>query len=243
MGIQHYQSNELSELDLYDQTRFELRKKLVDHFPANFELEDTITAYAYWICTAVIQRGKDWLTALREYVDDAIRDARLENQAERIEINILNNELRQATDPLLDVGSGWGRLARIYQASNLLAYYVEPSNLGCQLLRRNNLSRSIRCLGQYLCFPDNFFRSVVIGWVLHHDAPDVPALDVLKEIERVICDGGRIYSIEPLSADFDEQKWCTLVQGVGFLIEKVDIYFEMPVSERIERYAFLTARK
>lgn len=243
MDIDHSKINQLANLSLYDRTRNELRRYLKNHFPSDFDLESTITAYAYWVCTVVNNRGKDWRTTLQEYVDYAIRDAYLESQAEVIELNLLKSELQQADSPLLDIGAGWGRLADVYQSCDLKSYFVEPSNLGCQLLRRNGLIRSACCLGQFLSFPADSFQSVLIGWVLHHDAPDAPAMDILKEIDRVTCTGGRLFSVEPLSDDFNEKKWCDLLQEVGFKVDKLEIFFELQVSEKWERYAYLAARK
>jgi SAM-dependent methyltransferase len=232
----------LDELTLYDLTRNELRRLLSNRFPADFDLENTITAYAYWVCTIARNRDKDWETTLREYVDFAIRDAQLESQSEQIELNLLSQELRNVASPLLDVGAGWGRFGALYAACGLQAFFIEPTSLGCLILRRNGLTRSVRCLGQSLSFPANSFQSVVIGWVLHHDAPDVPSTIILKEINRVIAPRGRLLSIEPLSDDFGEQKWRELVEGAGFEIERLEVFFETPMPEKKrERYGYLAA--
>jgi SAM-dependent methyltransferase len=232
----------LDELALYDLTRNELRRLLNNRLPADFDLENTIAAYAYWVCTVACNRGKDWETTLQEYVDLAIRDAQLESQSEQIELNLLSHELRNAASPLLDVGAGWGRFGALYAACGLQAFFGEPTSLGCQLLRRNGLTRSVCCLGQSLSFPADVFQSVVIGWVLHHDAPDVPSTTILKEIYRVIAPRGRLFSIEPLSEDFSEQKWRELVKGAGFEVERLVVFFEKPVPDKKrERYGYLAA--
>ncbi|MBN1149535.1 MAG: class I SAM-dependent methyltransferase [Anaerolineales bacterium] len=234
----------MDELSLYDLTRNELRRFLSDRFPVDFDLESTITAYAYWVCTHVHNEGKDWETTVQEYVDFAMSDAQLESQAEQIELDLLRQELRQLTGPLLDVGAGWGRFGALYAALGLWAFFSEPSSLGCRLLRRNGLTRSVCCLGQSLSFPTSSFRNVVIGWVLHHDAPDVPSTAILKEIGRVTAPGGRLLSIEPLSVDFGEQKWRGLVEEAGFEVEKLEVFFQMPLpEEKSERYGYLTAIK
>ena len=235
-------ADKLDELTLYDLTRNELRRLLSNRFPADFDLENTITANAYWVCTVVCKRGKDWETTLQEYVDFAIREAQLESQAEQIELSLLSHELRNAVSPLLDVGAGWGRFGALYAECGLQAFFSEPTSLGCRLVRRNGLDRSVRCLGQSLSFPADVFQSVVIGWVLHHDAPDVPSNTILKEINRVIAPRGRVLSIEPLSGDFGEQKWRELVEGAGFEIERLKIFFEMPTQENeCVRYGYLAA--
>ena len=104
------------------------------------------------------------------------------------------------------------------------------------------MARSVRCRGQSLSFPTNVFQGVVIGWVLHHDAPDVPCTTILSEINRVIAPRGRLLSIEPLSEDFSEQKWRELVKGAGFEVERLVVFFEMPVPDKKrERYGYLAA--
>ena len=140
------------------------------------------------------------------------------------------------------MGAGWGRFSTLYSECGLQAVYIEPSNLGCLLLRRNGLSHSVRCLGQLLSFPAKTFQSVVIGWVLHHDAPDVPSAAILNEVARVVTPAGRLLSIEPLSADFDSQKWRDLIEAAGFGVEKLENFFEISApGSKSEQYACLTA--
>jgi SAM-dependent methyltransferase len=229
----------VDELALYDLTRKELRLRLDGKFPSDFNLEDTLTAYAYWVCIAMRNHGKDWESALQEYVDLALSDALLESQAELAELDLLRRELRQCASPLLDVGAGWGRFGFLYEEFGLQAVYVEPSSLGCRLLRRNGFTRSVRCLGQLLGFPTHFFNSAVIGWVLHHDAPDVPAAAILGELARVLTPSGRLFSIEPLSVDFDIQIWRDLIESSGFEVKKLITFFETDIKS--EQYAWLTA--
>jgi SAM-dependent methyltransferase len=143
---------------------------------------------------------------------------------------------------LLDVGAGWGRFGSLYAECGLETYFVEPFSLGCRLMRRNGLARSACCPGQRLCFPADTFQSAVLGWVLHHDAPDVPAPVILEEIGRVIVPGGRLYSVEPLSDDFDQEKWRDLVTRAGFKVEKLEIFYEVLLPDnRQERYGYLSA--
>jgi len=229
------------ELALYDAARLELRRRLAGRFPADFDLDNTITAYAYWICTVMRKHGKDWGTVLQQYVEIAIRDAMLESQAEAIEFDILRRELTRCASPLLDVGAGWGRFGALYATSGLEAVFSEPTGLGCRLLRRNRLTRSARCLGQALCFPNGAFQSAIIGWVLHHDAPDVPAAAIMNEISRILSPNGRLLSIEPLSGDFDTQKWRGLIESAGFIVEKLENFFDLSSGEKSEQYACLVA--
>lgn len=229
------------ELALYDTTQDELRQRLSGRFPADFDLENTITAYAYWVCTVMRNHGKEWESAVQQYVDFALRDALLEAEAEKIEVELLRRELSHCASPLVDVGAGWGRFGGLYAACGLEAVYAEPTALGCRLLRRNAQSRSTRCLGQALCFPDGAFQSAVIGWVLHHDAPDVPAGAILGEISRVLSSSGRLLSVEPLSGDFNAQKWRDLVESAGFVVEKLESFFDLSAGKKSEQYACLTA--
>jgi SAM-dependent methyltransferase len=232
----------LDELALYDRTREELRKRLSNQFPSNFDLERTITAYAYWVCTEMQKNGQDWESTLQEYVDYALRDAIKESKAEKIEFILLQEELRRCRSPLLDVGAGWGRLSFIYASFGLRAIFVEPTSLGCRLLRRNALLQSVRCVGQLLSFPDRIFQSVVIGWVLHHDSPQVPSTAILQEVARVTAIGGRLISIEPLWAEFNTTKWKNLIESSGFEIRDLKIFFDTVNSKnQSEQYAFLTA--
>lgn len=232
----------MDELALYDATREELLNRLTGRFPADFNLENTVTAYAYWICTVMRNHGRDWGSAVQEYVDLALSEALLEAQAEKVEVDWLHRELGLCASPLLDVGAGWGRFGSLYDACGLEAVYAEPTDLGCRLLRRNALTHSIRCLGQSLCFPGGVFQSVVIGWVLHHDAPDVPATAILGEIARVTAPSGRLLSIEPLSGEFDAIKWRGLVESAGFKVEKLESFFDLSTSgKKSEQYANLTA--
>ncbi len=234
------------ELALYDTTRDELRRRLAGRFPADFDLENTLTAYAYWVCTVMRNHGKAWESTVQDYVDFALRDAVQEAQAEKIEVDLLRRELTACASPLLDVGAGWGRFAALYAACGLEAVYTEPTDLGCRLLRRNGLTQarhvSTRCLGQALSFAGGAFQSAVIGWVLHHDAPDVPAAGIMGEIARVMAPAGRLLSIEPLSGDFDASKWRDLVESAGFVVEKLENFFDLSSpGKKSEQYAYLAA--
>jgi ubiquinone/menaquinone biosynthesis C-methylase UbiE len=232
----------MDELLLYDQTRNELRRLLMNRLPTDFDLENIITAYAYWTCAVVQSREEDWAATVQEYADIAIRDALSESKTEQIELELLRRELRRVDSPLLDVGAGWGRFRSLYSEYGLQAIYTEPSHLGCRLMRRNGLDHPVRCLGQRLGFPAHIFHSVVIGWVLHHDAPDVPCIDIMNEIARVAVPEGRLISIEPLSENFDMQKWRDLIEDAGFEVEKLEIFFEdSSAGSKSKRYAFLTA--
>lgn len=232
----------LDELALYDLTRDKLRQSLGHQFPAGFDLENAITAYAYWVCTAIRNHGKNWETAVQEYADRALRDAMMESQAELAEMSLLRQELRQFSGPLLDVGAGWGRFHSLYEECGLQAIYAEPSALGCRLLQRNLLGSPVRCLGQSLSFPSGAFNGTVIGWVLHHDAPNIPAAAILGEVARVTAPSGRFLSVEPLSNEFDRQKWCALVESAGFEVEKLVEFFDLSGSpKQSEQHACLVA--
>ena len=130
----------------------------------------------------------------------------------------------------------------MYSECGLRAVYAEPSALGCRLLRRNGLVCSVRCPGQSLSFPARSFQRVVICWVLHHDAPDVPAAAILREAARVTAPGGRLISVEPLRADFGVPQWRKLVETAGFEVCKIETFFEVESGETgTEQYACLVA--
>ena len=68
------------EIARYDLTRQRLRDALAGQLPEMVDFEGTLTAYAYWVCSAVRQRSADWDTTLREHVNYALRDAALRNR-------------------------------------------------------------------------------------------------------------------------------------------------------------------
>ncbi|MBM4465377.1 MAG: class I SAM-dependent methyltransferase [Chloroflexi bacterium] len=218
------------ELSLYDLTRQRLREVLAGQLPGEADLEGTLTAYAYWVCMTVSKRGADWEAALRDYTDIALRRAADESKAERREVALLRRELARAHGPVLDVGAGWGRLAPLYDELGLRAVYVEPAKLGVQLMRRNGLSRIVRSIGEALPFADGTFPTKVIGWVLHHSSADLDAGGIACQAARVTAPGGMLLSIEPLRAEFDQEKWMSLLTQAGFKVDGVERFFEMPNS-------------
>jgi SAM-dependent methyltransferase len=226
-------------LKLYDRTRQQLLTRLRGKMPPSFNLDKEIDEAAYYICSAVINRGVDWESKVQEYTQFIIDTAEREHQAEQIELQLINHSLKEARSPLLDVGAGWGRLSKVYTEYQLQAFLIEPTQLGCQLIQRSALSQFARAEGQHICFPPDTFQTVLITWVLHHDSADVPAKNVIQEIARVITPGGKLISIEPLREDFDEAKWRSLIIENGFEIQKLEHYFSL----HKETYAFLEAKR
>jgi len=226
------------ELILYDWVRQHLREVLAGQLPGEADLEGTLTAYAYWVCMTVSKRGADWEAALRDYTDIALRRAADESKAERHEVALLRRELARAHGPVLDVGAGWGRLAPLYDELGLRAVYAEPAKLGVQLMRRNGLSRIVRSIGEALPFADGTFPTTVIGWVLHHSSADLDAAGIACQAARVTAPGGVLLSIEPLRAEFDQEKWTGLLTQAGFKVSAVERFFEMETSHgEIEHHA------
>jgi SAM-dependent methyltransferase len=226
------------ELALYDRARQRLREALTDQLPDEVDLEATLTAYAYWVCTPVHERGADWETTLRDYVDIALRHAADEGEAERREVALLRRELARAREPVLDVGAGWGRLAPLYDELGLQAVYVEPAALGTQLMQRDGLSQIVRSIGEALPFADGTFPTTVIGWVLHHNSSDLDAAGITHQIERVTAPGGILLSIEPLGEKFDQEEWTGLMARAGFKVDAVERFFETETSHgKIEHHA------
>ena len=226
------------ELILYERTRERLREALAGQLPGEADLESTLTAYAYWVCTTASTRNADWEATLRDYADIALRRAADESETERREVALLRRELVRAHGPVLDVGAGWGRLAPLYDELGLRAVYVEPATLGTQLMRRDGLSRIVRCVGEALPFADGTFPTTVIGWVLHHDSSDLDAASIVHQIARVTAPGGILLSVEPLGAGFDQEKWTGLLTGAGFEVNSVERFFETETSRgEIEHHA------
>jgi SAM-dependent methyltransferase len=210
------------------------------------DFEGTLTANAYWVCSAVRQRGADWDTALREYVNHALRDATCETEAERAESALLRQMLRNVAGdgPLLDVGAGWGRLAPLYDEAGLRAVYVEPAALGTQLMLRNGLRRVVAAVGEALPFPSAAFRAALIGWVLHHHSPDLDAADILREAVRVLAPGGWLFSIEPLLPGFSLELWRAMLAQAGIKAGDAHEFYQMPDGRGgLEHYTLVCAQK
>ncbi len=223
---------------MYDLTRQRLRQALAGQLPGDVDLESTLTAYAYWVCTTVSKRGADWEATLREYAGIALRRAADEGEAERREVALLHRELARARGPVLDVGAGWGRLAPLYDGLGLRAVYVEPETLGTQLMRRGGLSQVVRCVGEALPFAGGTFPIMVIGWVLHHESSDLDAAGIVRQMARVTGPGGTLLSVEPLRAEFDQEKWTGLLTRAGFEVNNVERFFETETSRgEIEHHA------
>jgi SAM-dependent methyltransferase len=232
------------ELILYDRTRQRLREALAGELPSDVDLEGILTSYAYWVCTTVSKQGADWEATLRDYADVALRRAADEGEAERREIALLRRELARARGPVLDVGAGWGRLAPLYDELGLQVVYAEPTTLGTQLMRRDSLSRIVRSVGEVLPFADGTFLTTVIGWVLHHDSPDLDAAGILRQMARVTPPGGMLLSVEPLGAGFDQEKWMGLLTRAGFEVNGVERFFETQTSRgEIEHHALVVGTR
>jgi SAM-dependent methyltransferase len=234
------------ELALYDLTRQRLREALSGQLPSVADLEGTLTAYAYWVCTRVRKRGADWEATLREYIGYALRDAADESQAEQRELALLRRVLRTAQQRgrVLDVGAGWGRMSPLYNEPGLSIVYVEPAELGTYLMRRSGLDGIVRSLGESLPFASGAFSTALVGWVLHHDAPDLDAACIVREIARVVAPGSQVLSIEPLNADFDLEKWTRLLNDAGFRVGDIHEFFEMPAGHgAMERYTLAAAAR
>ena len=236
----------LDELALYDLTRQRLREALSGQLPGGADLEGTLVAYAYWVCTRVRKRGADWEATLREYIGHALRDAADESQAEQREFALLRRVLltAQRRGRVLDVGAGWGRMSPLYNELGLPAVYVEPAELGMYLMRRSGLDRIVCSLGESLPFASGTFATVLVGWVLHHYAPDLDAARIVREIARVVSPGGQVLSIEPLNADFDLEKWTRFLDDAGFRVGDIHEFFEMPDGYgAMERYTLAVAAR
>jgi len=96
-------------------------------------------------------------------------------------------------------------------------------------MRRSGLRQVICSVGEALPFASATFATAVIGWVLHHDAPDLDAMGIVREAARVVGPGGRLLSVEPLDGRFDVDKWMRLLHSAGFAVEGVQEFFQMPI--------------
>ena len=120
------------------------------------DLADAVTAYAYWVCTAVSQRDADWEESLREYTAIALRRAAYECEAERRELALIRRELQAVRGMVLDVGAGWGRLAPLYDQLGLPAAFARAGRPGNALdaAQRSELGGAWRGGGAAFCRRD-----------------------------------------------------------------------------------------
>jgi hypothetical protein len=155
----------LDELALYDLTRQRLREALSGQLPSSADLEGTLTAYAYWVCTRVRKQNATWEAALCEYTGYAVRNAAHESEAERREFALLRRVLGQMPSfgLVLDVGAGWGRMSTLYDELSLAAVYVEPATLGVRLMQQSCLSPIVRSVGELLPFARGAFAVALVG--------------------------------------------------------------------------------
>ncbi len=228
-------------LELFDTTRARLLAAIADRLPEGAEPAAFYTETAYWICRAVTKRGESWEDAFHRYTDTSwLEHASINAESERRELDLLRVELAQACGPVLDVGAGWGRMAALYAQAGLPVYYVEPTVLGTRLMRRTGLSHIVAAKGETLPFSGQIFQTILIGWVLHHDAGDVNARLLLRETARVTAPGGLLLSIEPLDEQFDQAKWTTLITQAGFRVQRIGVFYEYPRAQGgISKHALL----
>jgi SAM-dependent methyltransferase len=236
------------ELELYDRMRQRLRDTLAGRLPDGADLEATVTAYAYWVCTVVRKRSVDWVATLGEYVAYALRDAAREAEAEQAEFALLRRALRDVTAdrPLLDVGAGWGRMAPIYEEVGWRPVYVEPTGLGAQLMQRSGLARVAMATGEALPFPAATFGAVLIGWVLHHHSADLDAAAMVREAARTLAPGGWLFSIEPIRPGFDMARWQELLDqpDAGIVVRASHEFYQMPTGQgEFEQYTLVIGQK
>lgn len=237
----------LDELALYDLTCQRLRESLTGRLPDGADMDSTLAAYAYYVCTDFRKQGGDWEATLREYIEVALRDAARETEAERREFALLERALtrsRRSPSRLLDVGAGWGRMARMYDALRLQAVYVEPTTLGTRLMKRSGIVPVVSARGEALPCASETFSFSLIGWVLHHRSPHLDAAAILREVRRVTTCNGLLLSLEPLSARFDMRAWTELLGEAGCAVSEMHEFFEMPnLRGEIQRYALVVATR
>jgi SAM-dependent methyltransferase len=233
-------------LALYDLTRQRLCAALTGRLPAAANFERALTAYAYWVCSAVQQRSVDWEATLGEYVEYALRDAARETEAEQAELAQVRRALRgvAAGGALLDIGAGWGRLSPLYEEAGMNAVYVEPTDLGVRLMRRRDLRRVAAAKGEMLPFGAGMFDAALIGWVLHHHSAELDAARMVAEVARVLVPGGRLFSVEPLRPGFDMARWRELLAQAGITVDEAHEFYRMPNSRGDEeRHTLVIGQK
>lgn len=110
-------------------------------------------------------------------------------------VKMLGNHLRSGMSAL-ELGCGTGYFTRELArcGADVLAVDVSPELL--EIARASCAAKNVRYEIQNACelsYPDAFFDSVVGSSVLHH----LDIKEALKEIYRVLKDGGTIYFTEP----------------------------------------------
>lgn len=235
------------ELALFDLTRSRLRDILTDRWSGSIDVDGTLTAYAYWVCSDYYKHGGDWEATLHEYAQMAMDEAARDTEVERRELSLLKRVLAHAQAsalPVLDIGAGWGRMARVYDDLQLRTVYLEPTTLGAHLMRRSGINRVVIAKGEALPFISCTFSISVIGWVLHHHSPTLDAVAIVREAARVTIDGGLLLSVEPLSARFDMTTWRGLLEDEGWVVDEVKEFCEMPdLSDETEHYVLIVATR
>jgi ubiquinone/menaquinone biosynthesis C-methylase UbiE len=131
---------------------------------------------------------------------------------------------------ILEIGCGWGnftlRLAR--EGYNTFGLDVSPKLclMAKQKAERAKLGKTLKFVvgdTMHLPFPDKSFDVVVSPFVLHH-VPD--SLEtVLKEVRRVLKEGGRFIAVEPSSYN--------LLEDIYYLpVLKIKSPNERPISPK-----------
>ena len=235
----------MAELALYDLARRRLQSVLAGQLPATVDVAGIVDDYAYFVCLAVSQKGLDWEEAMAQYIDSALRRGSSDRASHCQETNILHRALAEAQSPVLDIGTGWGRMAPVYGQAGLGAVFAEPNDLGTHLLRRTGYRQVVCAQGESLPFADGSFPTMVIGWVLHHDpSPEVDAASLLGQAARVINPGGLLFSVEPVRSDFRRDTWNALLTCAGFEVERMETFFETETRQgEIEQHTLASSRR
>ncbi len=115
-----------------------------------------------------------------------------------IENWLQKNELNNKR--VLDIGTGFGWFEYNVKAMVQSVYGIEPEEKGLETARRylSNEPNINLSVGSAFClpFPDSFF-DVVVAWDVIEHIPPGKEVKMLKEMERVLKNGGAMYITTP----------------------------------------------
>ncbi len=145
---------------------------------------------------------------------------------------------------ILDVGCGLGagslEIARQHHASSVLGVdlhegMIRQCSFNAEIYNIDNASFETANVYE-LPYEHDKFDTVTCFFMLHH-LDDIP--EALKEIKRVLADGGKVFAAEPLNHHHGEKRegkdWVRLFEDAGFSAESRNISKAAFIQATIEK--------